>query len=127
MAEGLLQKIAGDQLIVLSAGSAPSHVNPLAIRVMRERGIDISHHRSKHVGEFAGQPFDVVITVCDQAAETCPLFPGKAERIHWSFPDPAKAEGNEQKRLAVFRTVRDALSERLGAWWQEQQTKESEA
>lgn len=127
MAEGLLRALSGEHLEVYSAGSAPSHVNSLAIQVMAERGIDISQHHSKYVGEFIGQPFDVVITVCDQAAETCPIFPGKAERIHWSFPDPAKAEGNEQERLAVFRSVRDALEARLGAWWQEQHRKASEA
>ncbi len=127
MAEGLLRHLAGKQLEVVSAGSAPSHVNPLAIQVMRERGIDISHHRSKHVSEFADQPFDVVITVCDQAAETCPVFPGRAQRIHWSFPDPARAEGSEQERLAAFRSVRDQLAARLGAWWQEQHGQVSEA
>ncbi len=127
MAEGLLRHLAGKQLEVVSAGSAPSHVNPLAIRAMREHGIDISHHRSKHVSEFANQPFDVVITVCDQAAETCPVFPGRAQRIHWSFPDPARAEGSEQERLAAFRSVRDQLAARLGAWWQEQHGQVSEA
>lgn len=121
MAEGLLHRLAGERLEVLSAGTAPSVVNPLAIRAMAERGIDISHHRSKHLSEFAGQPFDVVITVCDEAAEACPIFPGKAERIHWSFPDSAKAEGSEEERLVVFRTVRDELEERLSAWLHERQ------
>lgn len=125
MAEGLLQKLAGDHLIVLSAGSAPSQVNPLAIEVMEEIGIDISHYRSKHLSEFANTPFDVVITVCDQAAETCPIFPGRAERIHWSFPDPARAVGPQEERLAVFRSVRDALSERFCLWWQERQAQGS--
>jgi arsenate reductase len=124
MAEGLLRQIASNSLEVVSAGSAPSQVNSLAIRVMAERGIDISQHRSKHLEEFAGQLFDVVITVCDLAAETCPVFPGSVERIHWSFPDPAQAKGGEEERLVAFRRVRDGLSERLSTWWQEHQMKD---
>jgi len=80
---------------------------------MAELGIDLSGHRSKHVREFAGQAFDYVITVCDDAKESCPLFPGNTRRIHWSFPDPAAIEGSEQERLAAFRRVRDALAETL--------------
>ena len=80
---------------------------------MAELGIDISGHRSKHVREFEGQEFDDVITVCDDAKESCPVFPGNTRRIHWSFPDPAAIEGNEQERLAAFRRVRDALAETL--------------
>src|SRR6476620_12140391 len=83
MAEGLLRALAGDRMTVFSAGTRPSVVNPLAIEAMRVRGIDISGHRSKHLDEFRNQPFDVVITVCDSAAETCPVFPGRAQRIHW--------------------------------------------
>jgi arsenate reductase len=116
MAEGLLRHLAGDQMDVFSAGSKPSTVNPLAIQVMAERGIDISHQRSKHLNEFLQQPFDEVITVCDQAAEVCPIFPGKAHRIHWSFPDPAAATGSEAERLQVFRQVRDSIEARLRAW-----------
>jgi len=116
MAEGLLRYLAGDQLDVFSAGSKPSTVNPLAIQAMNEHGIDISNHRSKHLSEFLKQPFDYVITVCDNAAETCPLFPGRAERIHWSFPDPASAVGSEEERLQVFRNVRDAIEVQLKAW-----------
>jgi arsenate reductase (thioredoxin) len=116
MAEGLLREMAGDRMEVFSAGTKPSTVNPLAIRAMRERGIDISGQRSKHLNEYLKQPFDYVITVCDSAAESCPLFPGRAERIHWSFPDPAAAEGNEGKRLVFFRKVRDDIEAQLQGW-----------
>jgi arsenate reductase len=116
MAEGLLRQLAGDQLEVFSAGSKPSTVNPLAIQVMTERGIDISSHRSKHLRQFLNQPLDYVITVCDNAAETCPVFPGRAERIHWSFPDPASTVGSVEERLQVFRNVRDAIEVQLKAW-----------
>jgi arsenate reductase len=120
MAEGLLRALAGDRLAVFSAGTRPSVVNPLAIEVMRERGIDISGHRSKHLDEFRAQPFDYVITVCDSAAETCPVFPGRAQRIHWSFPDPAAVAGSDAERRAAFRQVRDAIEARLRAWLAEQ-------
>ncbi len=113
MAEGLLRDTAGDKFEVASAGVAPSHVRPEAIEVMREIGIDISGHRSKSVEEFAGQEFDYVITVCDNANQQCPMFPGKTERIHWSIEDPAAAEDDEQDKLTVFRRVRDELRERL--------------
>lgn len=113
MAEGLLRHIAGDRFEVESAGVEPSHVRPQAIEAMRERGIDISEHRSKSVDEFAGQEFDYVITVCDNANERCPVFPGKTERLHWSFDDPAAAEGDEAARLAVFRRVRDEIANHL--------------
>jgi arsenate reductase len=116
MAEGLLRALAGDRLAVFSAGTRPSVVNPLAIEVMGERGIDISGHRSKHLDEFRAQPFDYVITVCDSAAETCPVFPGRAQRIHWSFPDPATVEGSDAERRAAFREVREAIETRLRAW-----------
>jgi arsenate reductase (thioredoxin) len=116
MAEGLLRQIAGDQFDVFSAGSKPSIVNPLAIQAMEEREIDIRHHRSKHLDEFLQEPFDFVITVCDNAAESCPLFPGPAQRIHWSFPDPAGVEGSEEERLHSFRLVRDAIEQQLQAW-----------
>jgi len=116
MAEGLLRDLAREQFEVFSAGSKPSVVNPLAVRAMEERGIDIRPHRSKHLQEYLGQPFDYVITVCDNAAEHCPVFPGRAERIHWSFPDPAAASGGEAEQLAAFRAVRDAIEERFRAW-----------
>jgi arsenate reductase len=109
MAEGLLRHLAGDRFEVFSAGSKPSQVNPFAIEAMRKRGIDISGQRSKHLSEYLNQPFDFVITVCDQAAETCPLFPGKALRIHWSFPDPATAQGSEDDMLEAFGGVRAGL------------------
>jgi arsenate reductase len=116
MAEGWLRELAGDRFDVFSAGTYPSIVNPLAITVMRERGIDISGQRSKSVNEFLGQPFDFVITVCDQAAEACPIFPGPAERIHWSFPDPSAVTGTEEEKRNAFRAVRDSLHDQLRHW-----------
>jgi arsenate reductase (thioredoxin) len=113
MAEGLLRHIAGDRLHIESAGIDPSHVRAEAIDVMREIGIDISDHRSKSVDEFTGQAFDYVITVCDHAREFCPAFPGTAERIHWSFEDPACISGTYEERLAAFRTARNLIEERL--------------
>jgi len=113
MAEGLLRHDAGKTFEVSSAGVAPSHVRPEAIAVMHELGIDISAHRSKSVDEFTGQEFDYVITVCDNANEECPVFPGKTKRVHWSFADPAAAQGDEPHRLSVFRKVRDEIRERL--------------
>jgi arsenate reductase (thioredoxin) len=116
MAEGLLRHIAGRSMHVSSAGAQPSVVNPLAIRAMAERGLDISAQRSKSVTEFFDQPFDYVITVCDHAAESCPIFPGNAERIHWGFPDPAAVIGTDEERLAAFIQVRDDLEATLKAW-----------
>lgn len=113
MAEGLLRDMAGDRFEVFSAGVAPSHVRPEAIAAMREIGIDISGHRSKSVDEFSDQQFDYVITVCDNANEQCPIFPGPSERIHWSIDDPAAVEGNDEARLSAFRTARDELRQRL--------------
>lgn len=120
MAEGLLRTLTNGQVKVASAGTAPSRVHPLAIKAMSELGIDISHQHSKHVREFLEQPFDAVITVCDHAAEQCPVFPGRTERFHWSFPDPAAVEGTEEERLGAFRLVRDAIEKRLRIWVQEQ-------
>lgn len=119
MAEGWLRRLAGDRYEVHSAGTHPSVVNPLAIAVMRERGIDISAaagYRSKSLDEYREQPFDYVITVCDQAAEACPIFPGPAQRIHWSFPDPAAVQGSEAERQRAFSDVRDAIEARLREW-----------
>ena len=113
MAEGLLRHLAGDKFQVFSAGVAPTSVRPEAIEVLAEIGIDISNHRSKSVDEFRGQDFDYVITVCDNANEHCPLFPGETKRIHWSFSDPAALEGDETLRLTAFRTARDQIAERL--------------
>jgi arsenate reductase len=113
MAEGLLRHEGGDKFEVESAGVEPSFVRPQAIEAMREIGIDISGQRSKSVDEFSGQEFDYVITVCDNANERCPIFPGKTTRIHWSFDDPAAAAGDEETRLSVFRRVRDEIRGRL--------------
>jgi arsenate reductase len=111
MAEGLLRHDGGQAFDVYSAGTKPSHVRPEAIEAMREVGIDISGHRSKSVEEFAGQEFDYVVTVCDNAKESCPVFPGKTERIHWSFEDPAAVDGDWETRLAAFRRIRDEIRE----------------
>jgi arsenate reductase len=109
MAEGLLRHDAGDRFTVESAGTKPSTVRPEAITVMREAGIDITSQRSKHVDEFTGREFDYVLTVCDNAKESCPVFFGKATRLHHNFNDPAAVEGSEEKRLGAFRKVRDEL------------------
>ena len=109
MAEGLVNAFYGDRLEAHSAGTEPSEVNPLTIRVMAEIGIDISGHHSKGVEDFLDQDFEYVVTVCDHANETCPFFPGGKERIHRGFQDPAAVEGNEDEKLAVFRRVRDEI------------------
>ena len=116
MAEGLLRHEAGHVYEVFSAGTEPTHVRPEAITVMREVGIDISSHRSKSVDEFAGWDFDYVITVCDNAKESCPVFPAKARRIHWSIEDPAAVQGSEEERLTAFRRAREELRARLQAF-----------
>ncbi len=109
MAEGILRHDAGGSFDVESAGTKPSHVRPEAIAVMRELGIDISGHRSKSVDEFTGQQFEYVLTVCDNAKESCPIFPGKAITMHRNFDDPALVQGSEEERFAVFRRVRDEI------------------
>jgi arsenate reductase len=109
MAEGLLRHDAWDRFEVESAGTKPGQVRPEAIAVMKELGIDISGHRSKSVDEFAGQSFDYVLTVCDNAKESCPVYPGHANRLHHAFEDPAGTQGSEEERLAMFRRVRDEL------------------
>jgi arsenate reductase len=111
MAEGILKTIGGDEFEVESAGTKPSFVHPLAIKVVAEMGIDITNQRSKSVAEFVGQKFDYVITLCgDDAQIVCPVFIGKAkERLHWNFADPAEAEGSDTEVLAVFRKVRDQI------------------
>ena len=116
MAEGLLRHDAGQRFQVESAGTRPGHVRPEAIVVMKEIGIDLSGHRSKHVDEFAGQSFDYVLTVCDNAKESCPIFPGHANRIHKAFDDPAALAGSEQDRLLLFRRVRDEIRAYLEAF-----------
>lgn len=113
MAEGLLRQLGGEAYEVRSAGSKPNgYVSGLAIEAMSKIGIDISAHRSKSVSEFEGQKFDTVITVCDSAAEECPVFPG-SQRIHWSIWDPGNAAGSLEERLAAFCRVRDELASRL--------------
>src|SRR5262245_18476286 len=109
MAEGLLRHDAGGRVDVSSAGTHPTVVRPEAVQVMREIGIDITGHRSKSVDEFAGQSFDFVLTVCDQAREHCTVYPGHVNRLHYNFDDPAAATGSFEARLTVFRRVRDAI------------------
>ena len=113
MAEGLLRHDAGDRFEVDSAGTKPSKVRPEAISVMKELGIDISGQRSKSVDDFAGRSFDYVLTVCDNAKETCPIYPGHANRIHRSFEDPAAVQGSAEERLAMFRRIRDEIQQYL--------------
>ena len=109
MAEGLLKHLAGDRFEVYSAGTKPGFVRPEAIAVMKEVGIDISRNRSKHVDEFAGMAFDYVLTVCDNARDGCPIYPGHTNRLHQSFEDPARVLGSEEERLSAFRNVRDQI------------------
>ncbi|HYH85412.1 MAG TPA: arsenate reductase ArsC [Pyrinomonadaceae bacterium] len=116
MAEGLLRELGGARFRVESAGTRPTSVRPEAIEAMREVGVDIRPQRSKSVDEFAAEEFDYVITVCDNARESCPVFPGKTARVHWSFDDPAAVEGTWEDRLAVFRRVRDEIGARLREW-----------
>ena len=113
MAEGLFRQAAGDRYQVFSAGTKPTQVRPEAISVMREIGIDISGHRSKSVDEFLGQELDLVITVCDSAQESCPVFPGRTRRLHWPFEDPAAVMGSQEQRIAAFRSIRDQIWERI--------------
>ena len=113
MAEGLLRHMARDRFEVASAGTRPGRVRPEAIAVMKELGIDLSGHRSKRVEEFQGQPFDYVLTVCDNARESCPVFFGPAKRLHRDFEDPAALQGPEEERLALFRRVRDEIRDYL--------------
>jgi arsenate reductase len=110
LAEGILRAAAGDVFDVQSAGSKPSgHVHPLAIQVMAEINIDIAKHRSKSLNEFLNQKVDTVITVCGNADQACPVFPGQVNRHHWPFFDPAKAEGTDEEKLKIFREVRDEI------------------
>ena len=113
MAEGLLRHLAGVRFEVMSAGTEATHVRPLAARAMDELGIDISGQESKILDRFLGETFDYVITVCDDANEACPVFPGARRRLHWSFEDPAQATGSEEERFRVFRSVRDEIRERI--------------
>jgi len=113
MAEGFLRHYGANRFEVFSAGTKPSSVNPIAIQVMKEMGIDISKHRSKHADEFKGQSFDYVITVCDNAKELCPFFPGNIKRLHWEFPDPPHSETVTEAVVNEFRKVRDMIHEKF--------------
>jgi arsenate reductase len=116
MAEGFLRDLAGDRFEVESAGTEARGVNPLAIRAMAEAGVDLSGHTSKTLDRFLGEPWDYVITVCDSANESCPVFPEARTRLHWSFDDPSAAHGTDDERLAVFRRVRDEIRARIQSW-----------
>jgi arsenate reductase len=113
MAEGVLKHYGGEKFEVESAGAEPSKVNETAIKVMKEIGIDISNHRSKHVKEFLGQHFHYIITVCDKAKESCPAFPGISQRLHWFFPDPPHTKEVTEEVLSEFREIRDAVHQKF--------------
>lgn len=113
MAEGLLRQMADERYEVFSAGTEATRVHPLAVEAMKEVNIDISGHRSKTLSEFEGQPLDYVITVCDRANESCPVFPGDTQRIHWGFDDPSAATGTDEQKLRVFQRVREEIAARL--------------
>jgi arsenate reductase len=113
MAEALLRHLAGESVEAHSAGTEATHVRPLAIRAMDEIGIDVSGQESKTLDRYVGERFDYVITVCDEANEACPFFPGAKNRLHWSFEDPSQATGSEEERLKVFQRVRDEIRERI--------------
>lgn len=113
MAEGLLRHLAGDRYEVHSAGTQSTRVNPLAIKAMAEKGIDISQHTSDHIDKYMGVEFDYVITVCDNAKESCPYFPTNKTKWHWSFEDPSTATGTEEEKLARFREIREQIEKRL--------------
>jgi arsenate reductase (thioredoxin) len=113
MAEGLLRHLAGDRFEAMSAGTEATHVRPLAIRAMKEISVDISGQESKILDRYLREPFDHVITVCDGANEACPFFPGASSRLHWSFDDPSRAQGSEEERLTVFRSLRDRIRKRI--------------
>jgi arsenate reductase len=113
MAEAWLRRLGGDTFDVYSAGTEPRVVHPLAIKAMAEVGIDISGQRAKAVDEFVELPFDFVITLCDDARESCPFFAGATQRLHWSFPDPSVVEGTDEERLDFFREVRDGIRSRI--------------
>jgi arsenate reductase (thioredoxin) len=120
MAEGLLRHLAADRFEVASAGTEARGVNPLAVRAMAEIGVDLRGHTSKTLDRFLGERWDYVITVCDNANESCPVFPGPLTRMHWSFDDPSAAAGDDARRLVVFRRVRDEIRARIEAWLAQQ-------
>jgi arsenate reductase len=113
MAEGFLRHLSGGAVEVRSAGTEPGALNPLAVQVMAEEGIDISGHHAKSLDAFLQEPFNYVITVCDDANEACPVFPNARSRLHWGFPDPSRVEGTREERLSVFRAIRDAIRARV--------------
>jgi arsenate reductase len=117
MAEGFLRMMGKSHFDVFSAGTNPTTLHPMAIKVMDEINIDISNHHSKDLSQFVGQTFDYIITVCDRARDNCPTFPGDVERIHWSFDDPASATGSEIERLACFRRIRGEIRNRILSWY----------
>jgi len=113
MAEGLLRHLAGDRFEVVSAGTEATSIRPEAIEAMAELGVDISGQESKTLERYVGEPFDYVVTVCDDANEACPVFPGAKHRLHWSLRDPSRAEGTDEERLEVFRKVREEIQARI--------------
>lgn len=113
MAEGWLRHLAGEQFEVVSAGTHPVGLNPYAVQAMQEVNIDISNHSSERVDPYLEQAFDYVITVCDRAAETCPVFPGASSLLHWSFEDPAKAKGTYEQQMVTFRKIRDEIADQI--------------
>ena len=125
MAEGFLRAKRGARFEVASAGTEATRVHPLAIRAMEEVGIDLTGHTSKTIDAFLDQPWDYVITVCDNANERCPIFPGRTTRIHWCFDDPSQATGTEEDKLKMFRRVRDKIQGRLRRWLADQERSSS--
>jgi arsenate reductase len=120
MGEGLFRQEGGAGYLVFSAGTKPSSVRPEAIRVMQEIGIDISGQRSKSIDEFSGESFEYVVTVCDNARDNCPVFPGAGQRVHWSLEDPAAVRGTDEERLDAFRRIRDQLRELIQRFYRDQ-------
>ena len=125
MAEGFLRHLGADRYEAFSAGVDPTRVNPLSVKVMREAGIDISGRQSKSADEFLGQAFDCVVTVCDNAKQMCPVFPGEYEKIHWDLEDPAEARGTEEEKLAVFRKTRDIIERKIKEFLEDEQDSQS--
>ena len=109
MAEGFLNNLGRERFIAFSAGSKPSSINPFAVRVMQEKGIDISNNKSEHLDKYLNEGFDYIITVCDNAKDSCPIFPGNHNKLHWDIEDPAEYAGTEEEILNFFRTIRDKI------------------
>lgn len=121
IAEAWLRELDGERFAVFSAGLEPHSVNPFTIKVMEETGYDMSEHRSKHLEEYIGKmDFDYLITVCGNADERCPMFPGMGTRLHWPFEDPATVEGSDEQKLAFFRKIRDQIKEKIKTWLEEE-------